>query len=339
MLKGASEVSIYTNRSVTFRFSGLQLEFALSLGLFSSSQVDRGSRLLLKSLAGHEITLRAQKILDAGSGVGVLGVSLPALCPDALAVLFSKYNADANRLANTSALGELAFETPKSEFDLIVANLPAKAGASVLAMFCRRALGLLAHRGVVALVVVAPLESLVRDSLAEASGEIIFEERGAAHTVLHAVAPTPSIHTTAVSREPIDPAYLRTSSAAVVAGTRIELDTVHGLGEFDTPSFATSIAAELFSELSIERLRGGSVLYWNPGQGHIPLLLAQRRGRRSRLARASDLRLQPAPDRIIWGRSTPPGGTIRNRQQSERAIEKVRRDRRSSRPRLGRSRT
>jgi 16S rRNA G1207 methylase RsmC len=69
----------YSNREVPFRFRGIDFRFALSLGLFSSADIDRGSRLLLKVLSrlldeSPSGGLPPRRVLDAGCGIGVIGI-------------------------------------------------------------------------------------------------------------------------------------------------------------------------------------------------------------------------------------------------------------------------
>ena len=61
-----------------------------------------------------------------------------------------------------------------------------------------------------------------------------------------------------------------------------EMDVVYDLPEFDTLSHGTELALEMAAEAPIRP--GGQLLVWNPGQGHLPAVLAD-------LARGS----RPAP--------------------------------------------
>ncbi len=102
------------NRQTSCRFSGVEIQFNLSLGLFSSAGIDAGSMLLLKTI-GKKIDLDSlSTILDVGCGVGTLGLALAKRCPkaeiqmvdrDELAVSFSRQNAELNAVCvNNSQL-------------------------------------------------------------------------------------------------------------------------------------------------------------------------------------------------------------------------------------------
>jgi len=145
----------YLHKSVDFRFEGHTLRLALSQSLFSSYDVDSGSRLLLASVVreldahpGERRRLRS--ILDLGCGTGVLGLALAkrfaaaltARDRDALALAVTAHNAAANGVACTTRGGvdtdDLDGSREPTAHHLVVANLPAKSGAPVLARCWRR---------------------------------------------------------------------------------------------------------------------------------------------------------------------------------------------------------
>jgi ornithine cyclodeaminase/alanine dehydrogenase-like protein (mu-crystallin family) len=64
----------YVNKSVPFKFNGAELKLDLSHALFSSFDVDRGTKLLLKAAARDPVLARARRVLDEGCGVGVIGL-------------------------------------------------------------------------------------------------------------------------------------------------------------------------------------------------------------------------------------------------------------------------
>ncbi|HAK45883.1 MAG TPA: methyltransferase, partial [Spirochaeta sp.] len=125
---------------------GERLSFYLSLGLFSSFGVDSGTRLLLKTLAQQKSVPEKGSILDSGCGTGVIAVSLKKKFPelditasdrDALALRFTEMNIKLNKLGKDgirTAAGLLPgslkspVEGESKLYDLIISNIPAKAG-------------------------------------------------------------------------------------------------------------------------------------------------------------------------------------------------------------------
>ena len=128
-----------------------------------------GTRLLLKTAARDPVLASARRILDEGCGVGVIGLCVAKAFPrpmsclrdrDSLAVAFAERNRLANKLRGTTAWTD---PRPASEraparlpassgassadgreggpFDFVLSNLPAKAGAPVLARFFDRLSG------------------------------------------------------------------------------------------------------------------------------------------------------------------------------------------------------
>lgn len=160
------------NKTVDFAYRGARLKFDLSHALFSSYDIDAGTRLLLKEIASDPGIAGAKRLLDAGCGTGVIGVSLAASCPemdvvmrdrDFRAVAFSARNAARNGLgahlfgldgeelsacrkrtfAKVKCLarvagpliaepGALGEPDPRGPYDAVVSNLPAKAGPKLL---------------------------------------------------------------------------------------------------------------------------------------------------------------------------------------------------------------
>ncbi len=160
------------NKTVEFAYRGARLKFDLSHALFSSYDIDAGTRLLLKEIAADAEVTGAKRLLDAGCGTGIIGVSLAASCPemdvvmrdrDFRAVAFSARNAARNGLGVrlfgldgeelsacrtrtfakvkcvTRVAGSLIAEPgalgepdPRGPYDAVVSNLPAKAGPKLL---------------------------------------------------------------------------------------------------------------------------------------------------------------------------------------------------------------
>ena len=279
----------YLHKTVAFRFEGHTLRLALSQSLFSSYDVDSGSRLLLASvvreLAAHpEERGRLQSILDLGCGAGVLGVALAkqfaaaliARDRDALALAVTAHNAAVNAVACTTRGGVdtagLDGSREPARHQLVVSNLPAKAGAPVLARLLAAAAEATAPGGRIAVVVVAPLADEVRRGLG-AVAELIHEHHGNRHAVFHG-RPHSRARTPAATGLT---AYHRHHGEVAVAGLSYPLATVYGLPDFDTPSHLLQLTATLLRRNALPPPAAPelSVLAWNPGQGHLPVWLAR----------------------------------------------------------------
>ncbi len=275
----------FSNKQVTLRFYRQELRLALSQSLFSSFDVDVGSRLLLKTIAQQVPLAEAQSVLDIGCGMGTLALALAKAMPharvvaqdrDALAVAFTQLNAQKNKVTNVTVLGGLAFMGVHGRFDLIVSNLPGKAGEPVLRHLLAQMGARLSETGRAAVVVVQPLAPFVAHTLAQQGSELLFQEAGKGHTVFHfrgaAAAAETAASETADSLKP----YLRTQSPFGCGQEALTLSTVYNLPEFDTLGHHTA--------LTLSSLKGhkiaGDVFIWNPGQGHLPVYVQRQAGAR-----------------------------------------------------------
>jgi len=189
----------FVNKTVPLKFRGTNLSFDLSQGLFSSADIDFGTRLLLKELSALLDRRSAaglpppERVLDAGCGIGVLGICAAAAIPgcrircqdrDELARIFTLRNALRNGIAETALEAHaeplLAGAGP---WDLILSNIPAKAGEPVLEDFVARSLRLLRPEGTAAIVVVSPLAEFFRRRITLCGAKLLREIPGSGHAV------------------------------------------------------------------------------------------------------------------------------------------------------------
>ena len=309
-----TELALYVNKTVLFKFNGAELRFDLSHGLFSSFDIDVGTRLLLKTAARDPVLARARRILDEGCGVGVIGLCAAKAFPeaevllrdrDSLAVAFAERNRLANKLRGTTAwtdpetgVQRLARPAPRVElgllgdgleggsFDFVFSNLPAKAGAPVLADFFDRLAGkgpypLLVPGGRAAIVIVNPLAEAAAAWIAESGLTVIDTARGGMHRVF--VLERGAGEGEAAAPGAADPGAAVPGAAGAELGiysrgeTRFKLADLSyratgfwGLPEFDTPGYGSSAAAELAAKVCAGRsLR--DALFIDPGVGHLAI--------------------------------------------------------------------
>jgi 16S rRNA G1207 methylase RsmC len=292
----------YKTKDVDFKFRGRAFQFALSHGLFSAADVDTGTRLLLKVFSKTlDEDLRQgnpppKTILDAGCGVGIIGIcAAAALCltedtvvrcqdRDELARLFTAYNARKNGIPSSrfSVHTEpLLGGNSQDRWDLILSNIPAKAGASVLIDFILRSAGLLTPSGRALIVVVNPLAGFFYAQIQQGGIPLLCRETLKEHTVF-------MYGSSSTQAEPIQgggaflrnyPAYHRCSNSYAIGNIAYTLDAVHGVGDFDTPNGTVLVAAKLTNRLQGTQYfpleQSLAILIHEPGQGHFPVWLME----------------------------------------------------------------
>jgi SAM-dependent methyltransferase len=256
------------NKIAPLKFSGVDLKFKTSHALFSSHRIDDGTMLLLKTLAQRSSVPQTGRVLDAGCGIGPLAVALkkfrPALEVTArdrlvLAALYTAENARANGVVVDAAPGLLLDGVP-GPWDLIVSNLPAKAGAPVLSDFVQRAAGSLTSEGLVAVVVVAPLASWLSAEI-EAHATLVYREASPGYEVFHFRCR----RGTELGFDPFPDVYRRGEMTWAVGKKVFEQKTFYGLSNFDSLDYRLQMTVELLSGLKLE----GDCLIWEPVQGHL----------------------------------------------------------------------
>jgi len=126
-------------RLVSLYIRGVSLEFITYTSLFSGSEVDLGSKLLLEYIS---IPVDGV-VLDIGCGYGVIGIAIAKLNPrlkiymvdiNPLAVKIAKYNAKLNGVENRVIVlkGDSYEPVENMFFDAIYSNPPLSAGKNVV---------------------------------------------------------------------------------------------------------------------------------------------------------------------------------------------------------------
>ena len=260
------------------------------------------------------------RVLDAGCGVGVIGIcaasaiaavhnvhavhtrkdgGLYIRCQDRdeLARQVTLHNASLNNIAPSvlEAYTEPLLAGPPDElWDLILTNIPAKAGAPVLKDFIRRSVSRLQpagngrQGGRVFLVVVHTLADFFREHITAAcaatdgSAELFLEKKSPGHSVFVYGRKSPdAVQTT----EPVTivpgflsryPFYVRAAAECVIEDIPVRIETIHGASGFDAPGGAVLAAAKLVQRIGSRQLTAVSdapFLVHEPGQGFFPCWL------------------------------------------------------------------
>jgi len=339
-------LSPFITKTVQFKFRGINFTFALSQGLFSSADVDSGTKLLLKvfsnvldddATAGAALPTRA---LDAGCGTGVIGICAAAALAtqgarvrcqdrDELARLITAHNAALNRIPPEAleALAEpLLAGPPGARWDLILTNIPAKAGLPVLEDFARRSIALLNENGKVIMVAVHTLADFFRQAINAAGARILREEKGSEHRVFvyskktepdtQSGGDTPAHEALAagpgfLTRYPFYRRANITIDEIEMDDTPLHIETVYGASGFDCQIAAERAALTLIEKLEHKLFpdslpETGSaenaaqpILIHEPGQGFFPCQLhALLRSRMPTRGTASEL-----PRMVLSGRN------------------------------------
>jgi 16S rRNA (guanine1207-N2)-methyltransferase len=277
-------VAPFVNKTVPLRFSGRDLTFCLSHALFSSFDIDDGTRLLLKTLAQRVDMSSLGSVLDVGCGVGVIGACIASRAPraavllqdrDALAAAVAAENCRINALPGAAAECQLAFHgLGERKFDLVTSNLPAKAGAPVLTSMLRHSAARLGPGGIAAVVIVEPLAAFARGAIARLGCELVHADKGRAYSVLHFTAGTAGAESSA-RVEDLSP-YIRQQGLFDWNGIEYSLDTAFSLPDFDTLGHDLTLCFDLLKGLAVS----GTAAFWNPGQGHLPAAFLRMPGTR-----------------------------------------------------------
>jgi 16S rRNA (guanine1207-N2)-methyltransferase len=265
---------VYFHKTVTLRSGRELLEFRTSQGLFSSYEIDTGTRFLLRSLM--ESRYAPKQILDLGCGYGPLGLSLKKIYPgstvqmvdrDALAIEYSRQNAKINGLEGVAIYGSLGYDDVKeTDFDLIVSNIPGKAGEKVIAYLLREARFYLTPGGMAAIVVVGVLESPVTKILEDTAGcEILVRRKRSGHAIFHYKFDEPSL--AKPDRSALERGiYHRNDITMRLDDLEYSIQSAYGLPEFDNLSYSSEMLISTLNEIQGRGIRRAAV--FNPGQGH-----------------------------------------------------------------------
>jgi 16S rRNA G1207 methylase RsmC len=286
----------FGNKKVDFRFRNTNLSFTLSHGIFSSADIDSGTRFLLKVLSKTwDDDIAANRplpstVLDAGSGVGVIGVAIAAALKDAqkifvrcqdrdeLAKVFTEANARCNNIADDilQAYAEpLLTCPPQSTWDLIISNIPAKTGKPVLQDFVRRSADLLSANGKVFIVIVNPLAQIFREWILEAELNLLYEEAGKEHTVfVYNRNEDYSAKNSVLNISSDNSPYIRHEDVCELEGQVFPMRTFHGAADFDNPGILIQHTAKLITKMNLAKTFASSnvkILVHEQEQGHLPI--------------------------------------------------------------------
>jgi 16S rRNA (guanine1207-N2)-methyltransferase len=274
------EEDLYFKKLLAYKSRGKTLLFRVSQDLFSSYQVDVGTRFLLRAVIDSD-SPSFGKVLDLGCGYGPLGLTTKSVDGaavvhmvdrDALAVEYARQNAVLNEMSGIEVYGSLGYDdVHDTDFDLILANIPGKAGEEVITHFIRDAVYYLKPGGLVAVVVVRAIETMLRNILESSPDiEIVFHQVRSGHAVFH-YRFTGTVKNTSYVKAFDRGVYERNDVEFGFRDLKYRMQTARGLPEFDSLHYRTGLMLEALQDIGITTVKRAVVL--NPGQGHVPVAL------------------------------------------------------------------
>jgi 16S rRNA (guanine1207-N2)-methyltransferase len=270
---------IYYKKTITYKYGGRDLQFRVAQDLFSSFQVDLGTQFLIRTLTLGELFV-FQKILDLGCGYGPIGITLKTRYPDAtvhmvdkdaLAVDYSRQNAELNSLSTVVVYPSLGYKNLTThDFDLIISNIPAKAGGLVIKHLLEDAVYHLAPAGNVAIVVIKELEETVNKMLtANNNVEIIRQKSRPGHTVFQ--YKFKNYHSD--DRRNGNDFYDMEIKTFSTDTTNYRLEAAYGLDEPENVNYGTKLLLDALYKNPRRNFKNCAV--YNPGLGHIAIGLSK----------------------------------------------------------------
>ena len=316
--------ALATGKDLPLTYHRRSLNLRSSQELFSSHQIDTGTRLLLKTVSELAVSGQVRKVLDLGCGYGPLGLALAAALPqrhvhlvdrDALAITFTRENARQNDLPNVRVYGSLGYDdVPDQDFDLILSNIPGKAGIPVITSLLLDARRHLQPGGITAVVVVPPLSDPAAEILNRPDVELLLREDGPEHTVFHyrfldgdpaLVPPQTAFARGLYDRGPMDVDY---------HDLHFSMLAVRGLPEFDKLSHQSELLLAGLEKLKNDKQEGRRAILFNPGQGHVPVALWQALAPRQIILVDRDLLSLRASARNLQANGCPPANITTTHQ-------------------------
>jgi 16S rRNA G1207 methylase RsmC len=202
----------------TAGIGGEEFTFHSTWGLFSPTEIDEGTKLLLDHVEIEPDSMT----LDIGCGYGAIGIPLAKKSPagimhmidkDFVAVEYAKKNAALNHVKNCEAYLSNGFSTvdekldpdlrrdarfsnlPRTEcgvgenrrYDLIVSNLPAKVGREFFWLLLHDAKAHLKPGGEIYVVTISGLREFIKRNFNEVFGNYEKVKQGKNYTVAKAV--------------------------------------------------------------------------------------------------------------------------------------------------------
>ena len=264
----------YHKTSATVRWGKRKVVLDIPIDVFSSHQLDLGTSFLLRRMTSGKA--KGKTALDVGCGYGAIALYLAAtgisndvlgIDRDALATAFAAWNAERNGVKNVTFQPGLVYDgVGERRFDLLAANVPAKAGEGVHRLFLLGAQDHLTPDGEVWIVVVRPLEGAVDAILDHENIELRGKDTRPGHVVYRYAFRGPA----PIPERPYD----RGLKTFRWKSTSYRLQAWHGLPEFDSLSVDTELCFELLAT-RLKRERVTSIAVWNPGHGHLPVFLGK----------------------------------------------------------------
>jgi len=142
---------------IAFSVHGTNMKFKTDVGVFSKSNLDRGTKVLLDYLTIEDTD---KNVLDLGCGYGVVGIYLAkkfGLFVDMIdinkrAIDLSKTNSDLNNV-KTHVFESDGFKNVTDKYDLIVTNPPIRVGKKIYYQFFEDSVNFLKEEGRLLLVI------------------------------------------------------------------------------------------------------------------------------------------------------------------------------------------
>jgi SAM-dependent methyltransferase len=265
-------LALYTYKSIDSRWGKRNVRIDIPRDVFSTFQLDPGTMLLLGQMSRKG--RHWPRAVDVGCGYGTIGLYLGAngladditgIDRDLLAVTYAQKNAVQLGLTNVTFRPGLAYDALDGQtFDLIVSNIPAKAGEALHRLILLGASNYLLPGGEVWIVAVQPLEDEIDSILSDPAVEIAHKHIAKGYVVYN-------YSFRAATNLPAD-AYDRGTRRFAWRGHAYALKAFWGLAEFDTRSIETELVLDAVAGLGGERSNVREILLYNPGHGHLPIL-------------------------------------------------------------------